>query len=55
MKEKSEIRKLGTVAARPARDAMSAQQLTVINEADLDQVSGGGGAPGGVLGDRRLK
>ena len=31
---------------------VSPQPASVIGDADLDKVSGGGGSPGGVLGDR---
>ena len=36
----------------PAREQVPTHGVFVIDEADLDEVSGGGGRAGGVIGDR---
>ena len=54
MKQKSQVRNPNKVPATPARSWVQNESVDVINEADLDKVSGGGGLSGGVLGDRRL-
>jgi hypothetical protein len=54
MKQMLQVRKAGKVAAGPVLDQAPAQPMATISEADLDKVSGGGGAPGGVLGDSRV-
>lgn len=55
MKQKLEVRKPGRVAAHAARDEMSAKLVAAIADTDLEKASGGGGASGGVLGDRQWK
>jgi hypothetical protein len=50
MKQTSKANRATVV--KPVREQVPVQQAGVIGKADLDQVSGGGGSPGGVLGDR---
>ena len=38
----------------PVRDGTRGEPISTINDADLDKVSGGGGAAGGVIGSRGL-
>jgi hypothetical protein len=46
MKQKSQIRDPGILPGTPARKPASASALS---EAELDRVSGGGGARGGII------
>jgi hypothetical protein len=50
MKQMSKVNRATVV--KPVREQVPVQQAGVIGETDLDKVSGGGGASGGVLGDR---
>jgi hypothetical protein len=49
MKQVLEVRSAGTVPATLELDAVPAQLPRVISEAELDKISGGGGARGGVV------
>jgi hypothetical protein len=51
MKQQSQAHASGTPPAAPARDRAPSEPIRVLSAADLDQVSGGGGARGGVTAD----
>ena len=53
MKQMSQVHKPAPVPATQELERAPAQPVGVISEADLDKVSGGGGASGGVNGDRQ--
>lgn len=49
MKQTSQVRKPDTTPATFTVARMPAEPIAVINDADLDKVSGGGGLAGGVV------